>query len=41
MIITGKRGWNFVQPSNFTKISKGGLELKKEIAERFYSDLPP
>jgi hypothetical protein len=35
MIITGKRGWNFVQPSNFTKISKGGLELKKKLRKDF------
>jgi hypothetical protein len=35
MIITRKRGWNFVQPSNFTKISKGGLELKKKLWKDF------
>jgi hypothetical protein len=40
MISTGKKNGNYSAFSNFTKINKGGLELKKGIAERFYSNLP-
>jgi hypothetical protein len=40
MISSGKRKWKLLSISNFAEINKGGLELKKGIAERFYSNLP-
>jgi hypothetical protein len=35
MISTGKRKWKLLSVSNFTKINKGGLELKKKLREDF------
>jgi hypothetical protein len=35
MISTGKREWKLLSISNFSKINKGGLELKKELREDF------
>jgi hypothetical protein len=37
MIITGKRKWKLLSISNFTRINKGGLELKK----KFWKDFTP
>jgi hypothetical protein len=35
MIITGKRKWKLLSISNFTRINKGGLELKKKLRKDF------
>jgi hypothetical protein len=40
MIGIGKKDGNYSTFSYFTEVNKGGLELKKEFAERFYSNLP-
>jgi hypothetical protein len=40
MISTGKRRWKLLSISYFTRVNKGGLELKKELQEDFYSNLP-
>jgi hypothetical protein len=35
MISTRKRKWQLLSFSNFTKINKGGLELKKKLRKDF------
>jgi hypothetical protein len=35
MISTGKRRWKLLSISYFTRVNKGGLELKKELREDF------
>jgi hypothetical protein len=35
MISTGKIEWKLLSISNFTKINKGGLELKKKLRKDF------
>jgi hypothetical protein len=35
MISTGKRKWKLLSMSNFKKINKGGLELRKELQKDF------
>jgi hypothetical protein len=35
MTSTRKRRWKLLSISNFTKINKGGLELKKELRKDF------
>jgi hypothetical protein len=35
MISTGKEKWKLLSISNFMKINKGGLELKKELRKDF------
>jgi hypothetical protein len=35
MISTGKRKWKLLGISNFMKINKGGLKLKKKLREDF------
>jgi hypothetical protein len=35
MMITGKRKWKLLSIFNFTRINKGGLELKKKLWKDF------